>query len=429
MGRVASLRAAVTDHPGLGRLVAVRFSAQWGDGLFQAALGGALLFNPQRAADPAAVVAGLAVLLLPYSVLGPFAGGLLDRWDRRRVLLWANLLRAVFLFVVAVVVAEGVTGPGLFVGSLAAAGVSRFVLAGLSAALPHVVRTAALVGVNAALSTAGAVLAVLGAGTALGVRQVLGSGNVGSGVTVVVAAVGSLVAGFVAAGFARQALGPDAEPAGGAKGGDGSTTRAVAAGLDRGARAVWRAPGVAAALLALGAHRVVFGVNTLLTLLLVRTAFPQNSPLMPSGIAGLGQVVAAGAVGLLLAAVLTPVLVRRWGQRRAVTGALSVAVVAQLGLVPTFTQGAVLLAALVLGTTGQVVKLVADAAMQTQVDDLHRGQVFALQDALFNVAYVAAVAAAATVVPADGRSTELALAGGVVYVLGLGGHLLLSRRT
>lgn len=427
MGRVASLRAAVTDHPGLGRLVAVRFSAQWGDGLFQAALGGALLFNPQRAADPAAVVAGLAVLLLPYSVLGPFAGGLLDRWDRRRVLLWANLLRAVFLFVVAVVVAEGVTGPGLFVGSLAAAGVSRFVLAGLSAALPHVVRTAALVGVNAALSTAGAVLAVLGAGTALGVRQVLGSGNVGSGVTVVVAAVGSLVAGFVAAGFARQALGPDAEQAGGATIG-GSTTRAVAAGLDRGARAVWRAPGVAAALLALGAHRVAFGINTLLTLLLVRTAFPRNSPLMPSGIAGLGQVVAAGAVGLLLAAVLTPVLVRRWGQRRAVTGALSVAVVAQLGLVPTFTQGAVLLAALVLGTTGQVVKLVADAAMQTQVDDLHRGQVFALQDALFNVAYVAAVAAAATVVPADGRSTELAVAGGLVYVLGLGGHLLLSRR-
>ena len=428
MGRVASLRAAVTDHPGLGRLVAVRFSAQWGDGLFQAALGGALLFNPQRAADPAAVVAGLAVLLLPYSVLGPFAGGLLDRWDRRRVLLWANLLRAVFLFVVAVVVAEGVTGPGLFVGSLAAAGVSRFVLAGLSAALPHVVRTAALVGVNAALSTAGAVLAVLGAGTALGVRQVLGSGNVGSGVTVVVAAVGSLVAGFVAAGFARQALGPDAEQPGEAIGGGGSTTRAVAAGLDRGARAVWRAPGVAAALLALGAHRVAFGINTLLTLFLVRTAFPRTSPLLPSGIAGLGQVVAAGAVGLLLAAVLTPVLVRRWGQRRAVTGVLTVAVVAQLGLVPTFTQGAVLLAALVLGTTGQVVKLVADSAMQTQVDDLHRGQVFALQDALFNVAYVAAVAAAATVIPADGRSTGLAVAGGLVYLLGLGGHLLLSRR-
>jgi hypothetical protein len=424
VGRVAALRAAVADHPGLGRLVAVRFGAQWGDGLFQAALGGAVLFNPERQADPAAIVAGLAVLLLPYSVVGPFAGALLDRWDRRRVLLWANLVRAAGIGAVAVVVALGVSGPGLFVGALAVTGVSRFVLAGLSAALPHVVRTQAIVGVNAALATSGAVVAVLGAATALGVRAAVGAGDLGSGVTVAVAAVGSVGAGLVAAGYARQALGPGVGPADGT----GSTVGAVAAGLGRGARAAWRAPGVAAALLALGAHRVAFGINTLLALLLVRYAFTGSSPLLPSGIAGFGQVVAAGAVGLLLAAVLTPLLVRRWGQRRAVTGALAVAVVAQLVLVPTLAQGPVLLAALVLGTAGQVVKLSADAAMQTQVDDAHRGQVFALQDALFNVAYVAAVAGAATVVPADGRSVGLAVAGGGVYALGLLGHLVVSHR-
>ena len=47
---------------GYRRLLAVRFAAQWGDGLFQAALGAALLFNPERQADPLAVAAGLAVL-------------------------------------------------------------------------------------------------------------------------------------------------------------------------------------------------------------------------------------------------------------------------------------------------------------------------------------------------------------------------------
>jgi hypothetical protein len=430
VGRVAALRAAVADHPGLGRLVAVRFGAQWGDGVFQAALGGAVLFNPERQADPAAIVAGLAVLLLPYSVVGPFTGALLDRWDRRRVLLWANLVRAAAIVAVAVVVALGVSGPGLFVGALAVTGVSRFVLAGLSAALPHVVRTQAIVGVNAALSTSGAVVAVLGAATALGVRAAVGAGDLGSGVAVAVAAVGSVGAGLVAVGYPRQALGPGGGPAGGSGStvGSGSTAGAVAAGLGRGARAAWEAPGVAAALLALGAHRVAFGINTLLALLLVRYAFTGSSPLLPSGIAGFGQVVAAGAVGLLLAAVLTPLLVRRWGQRRAVTGALAVAVVAQLVLVPTLAQGPVLLAALVLGTAGQVVKLSADAAMQTQVDDAHRGQVFALQDAVFNVAYVAAVAGAATVVPADGRSVGLAVAAGGVYALGLLGHLLVSHR-
>ena len=39
--------------------------------MFQAALGGAVLFNPERQADPLAVAAGLAVLLLPYSLIGP----------------------------------------------------------------------------------------------------------------------------------------------------------------------------------------------------------------------------------------------------------------------------------------------------------------------------------------------------------------------
>ena len=95
---------------GFRRLLAVRFAAQWGDGMFQAALGGAVLFNPEREADPLAVAAGLAVVLLPYSVVGPFAGALLDRWDRRRVLLVANLVRAVLTLVVAVIVFAGVAG-------------------------------------------------------------------------------------------------------------------------------------------------------------------------------------------------------------------------------------------------------------------------------------------------------------------------------
>src|SRR6476619_8434737 len=80
---------------GFGRLLASRFAAQWGDGVFQAGLGGAVLFNPERQADPLAVAAGLAVLLLPYSLVGPFAGALLDRGDRRHVLVVANLVRAV----------------------------------------------------------------------------------------------------------------------------------------------------------------------------------------------------------------------------------------------------------------------------------------------------------------------------------------------
>ena len=43
------------------RLLLTRLLCQFGDGVFQAALAGTVLFNPQRAADPIDVAAGFAV--------------------------------------------------------------------------------------------------------------------------------------------------------------------------------------------------------------------------------------------------------------------------------------------------------------------------------------------------------------------------------
>src|SRR5690606_40582627 len=100
-----AIRAAVRASPGALRLTLVRFAGQFGDGMFQAALSGAILFNPERETDPLAIAAGFAVLLLPYSLIGPYAGALLDRWDRRTVLLVANLLRIVLILTAAAVLA------------------------------------------------------------------------------------------------------------------------------------------------------------------------------------------------------------------------------------------------------------------------------------------------------------------------------------
>ena len=47
-------------------------------------LAGAVLFDPEHQARAADIAAGFAVLLLPYSFVGPFAGVLLDRWWRQR---------------------------------------------------------------------------------------------------------------------------------------------------------------------------------------------------------------------------------------------------------------------------------------------------------------------------------------------------------
>ena len=292
-----------------GRLLAVRLSAQWADGLFQAALGGAVLFNPEREADPLLVASGLAVMLLPYSLLGPFAGALLDRWDRRRVLAAASLLRALLVAGVAGALAAGMGGPGLFALALAVTGVNRFVLSGLSAALPHVVGDRGrLVTANTASVTSGAAISALGALSAVGLRSALGPGDTGSALTTLAATVGSLVAVAIALGFARRGLGPDDGP-------DGSGSprvgvlRDVAGGLVAGARATAGTPAVAAPFLGLVAHRLAFGVNTLLMLMLFRSVFTAGV----GGLLGVGTVVVLTAAGLGAAALLTPWLVGRIG--------------------------------------------------------------------------------------------------------------------
>jgi hypothetical protein len=89
---------------------------------------------------------------------------------------------------------------------------------------------------------------------------------------------------------------------------------------------------------------------------------------------------------------------------------------------------AVLGAAFLLGATGQVVKLCADAGVQSEVGDEVRGRVFALYDAVFNVCYVLAVAAAAVLSPSDSSASWLIAATAAVYVLGLLSHDRVLRR-
>lgn len=416
--------ATLLRTPGYRRLLGVRFAAQWGDGMFQAALGAAVLFNPERQADPLAVAAGLAVLLLPYSLVGPFAGALLDRWDRRRVLVTANLARAGLVLGVAGVVAAGVAGPPLYAVALAVTGVSRFVLAGLSTALPHVVAREHLVEANALAVTAGSACTALGAATAVALNTLVGAGDAGSGVTTAVAAAGPLLAGLLAVGFRRGALGPDAADPDGAP--IIPTGTAVLHGLADGARAAAAAPPVAATFLALAAHRLAFGVSTLVTLLLFRYVFVDAGPL--AGFGGVGATVVLAAAGLGCAALVTPWLVRRWGRPRTVRIALVVAGAAQLGLAALLSLPVVLAAAFVIGLAGQVVKLCTDAAVQADAGDGVLGRVFALYDIVFNVGYVLAVTATALLSPPDGNAPWLLAGAAGLYLVGLLAHDAQLRR-
>ena len=413
--------AGLLRLPGYRRLLAVRFSAQFSDGMFQAALGSAVLFNPERQADPLAVAAGLAALLLPYSLIGPFAGALLDRWERRRVLVGASLARVVLTVVVAGTVYAGSAGAPLYLGALAVAGLSRFVGAGLSVGLPHVVPRPNLVEANTLAVTAGAGISATGAAAAIGLRALVGPGDTGSAVTTLAALLGGLVAALIALGFRRGSLGPDRAVA--QRRGAVAT---AARGLLDGARATTATPSVTASFLALAAHRLAFGVSTLLMLLLFRHTFLDVGPLR-TGLAGIGQTVLVAAAGLGTAALVTPWAVLRWGRAPTVRMALVAAALGQFVLAWMLTLPVVFAVAFLISLAGQVLKLCTDNAVQGEAGDGVLGRVFALYDIVFNVGFVAAVALTAVLSPPDGRAPALLAASAGLYLLGLIGHDLALR--
>ncbi|SDG84913.1 MFS transporter [Klenkia brasiliensis] len=416
-GRAATARRLL-GRADFRRLLLTRLTAQFGDGVFQAALAGTVLFNPQRAADPVDVAAGFAVLLLPYSVVGPFAGVWLDRWSRRQVLLVANGLRAGLVAVVAALTWAGVDGPAYYLAGLAVFSVNRFVLSALSAGLPHTCDRAELVPANALSTTAGAVAGVLGGGVAIGVRALVGGDDAGYAALALFAALPYLVSAGVVAGFARAHLGPD----------HSSRTATVSArdvlhGMAAGGRHVLASRAATWVLSVMAVQRVCFGLLTLLTLLLYRGTLDPVGP-FPVGLAGLAQVLAAGAVGTLLAAAATPPAVRRWGKVRWTTAALVLGGVGQLALGLPFLAPAVVAAGFVLGFVGQAVKICVDSTLQEVVHDDFRGRVFSVYDTLFNVTFVAAVVVGAFALPGSGRSVPaLAVVAGLYLAVALANAL------
>lgn len=379
-----------------------------------------MLFNPDRAADPMAIARAFAVLFLPYSLLGPFAGALMDRWDRRLVIVGANIGRLILIAGIGTILAFEAGDLLLLFVALLANGLARFVASGLSASLPHVVPREQVVTMNSVATASGAVAAFVGANFMLLPRWLAGGGDHGAAAVIFTAMIPVAISLLLALRFAPRVLGPyDTKRAI-----HGSAVYAVITGWMHGVRTVVQLPTVAAALSGLAAHRMVVGVNSLLILLLVHH-------MRDVDVEGLGTALlffAATGLGAFLANVLTPGLIRRWGRYATTNGALAAAAVIQLAgaglLLPVMV-----VCGFLLGVAGQVVKLCADSAMQIDVDDALRGHVFAVQDALFWVSYIVSVTVAAALIPDDGRAPVFVLVGSVIYLLGLCVHSIVGRRS
>jgi MFS family permease len=415
----AAVWRSVRNLPDFWRLLELRTASQFGDGLFQAGLAGALLFNPERAARPMAIAGAFAALFLPYSLLGPFAGALMDRWDRRLVLVGANLGRLVSVALVGVCLAVGAGNVVVLCGALVVNGLARFASSGLSAALPHVVPREQVVTMNSIATATAALAAFVGASFMLIPRTLFGSGDNGAASIILLVTIPVLISLLLSLRFRPHVLGPDDTR----RAIHGSVFYAVITGWIHGARTVRQRPTVAATLSGLAAHRMVFGINTLVVLLLVRS----SGAAYVGALGGAMLFLTATGTGAFLANVVTPPAVRRWGRYVTANGALAIAATIQIAGVGV-QLAAMAACGFFLAAAGQVVKLCGDTAIQVDVDDALRGHVFAVQDSLFWVTFIGAIAAAATVIPNDGHSPALVLAGTVLYLCGLAAHSIVGRR-
>ena len=403
------MAAGVRDllgRSGFRRLYATRLAGQFTDGVFEASLAGFVLFNPEQATTAPRIAGAAAVLLLPYSIVGPVAGVVIDRVNRRRVLVVANLVRAALVALAAAVMATGYAGLGFFAVALLVFSVSRFVLSALSAATPATVPRGDLVEANALSTTSGTAATILGVGLGSLLTRILGGGGAGgagggSAGTAVAAAALYVVVVVVARRLPRRLLQPPpADRAAEARHELRRAVRDVAAG----ARHIWARPVARDALAAVAAHRFLFGLSTVATVLVYRNLFAGERGLVPGGAAGLAEVVVAGGGGAVLGAVLTPIVTRRVRPSAWMVTLFGISAVAEVVLGAPYRPATFLAAALVFGVVSQGSKICVDSLVQRSVEDSFRGRAFAFYDQLFNLAYVAAAAVGAMLLPANGKS-------------------------
>jgi MFS family permease len=388
------------------------------DGIFQSSLASFLLFSPERQPDAKSAAVAFAVVLLPYSLVGPFVGTILDRISRQRVILFANLFRAFTLIFIAGLIRNGATGIELTIFVLVAFGVNRLILAGLSAGLPLLFDTSGtegrntLVSINATAVTGGTVFVVLGGGIGIGIRGLLeGSvnANQADGYLVLLSASSFFIAGLLALRLKKDQLGPLPHEV---------KRQSVVGAYQEMVEGFKLLRNIKDCFLGISATAVQRGgltALTLMALLLNRNTF--NDPANPeAGLAGFAFAITVAGIGITLGAVIAPFGVKKYGRHAWIRYSLLASAVLPIAL--AFEQNEFFLVAtgFFAGMAGQGVKVTNDALVQSKIVDEYRGRVFAVYDVMVNAGIVSGAIIAAFVLPPNGVSSLLPALIAITYI-------------
>ena len=394
----------------LNRILTIRWSGQLTDGLFQSALASFVLFSPERAPNAISAALAFAVVLLPYSLIGPYVGIFLDRFSRQRIIRNCNYLRAANLLIIAWLVNSGSTGIILTLFVLFAFGVNRLILSGLSAGLPLLVKREELIAANALAVTGGTIWVVIGGGIGIGIKNLLSQNidaDFAEAVVILIASLGFLTAALACFRLNKYEIGPlEHEVKAESRG-----YKEVLEGL-----MILRSHSDALrGILSIGIQRGGITALTLMALLLERNSF--NDPSDPdAGLAGFGMALAIAGIGIGVGAIISPYGVIKFGRHRWMRLLMFLCIPPLLIYAAGINEISMIGSAFLVGLCGQGIKVTNDALVQSKITDEYRGRVFAFYDVAVNAGIVTGAIGAALILPDNGVAAFLPIIIALFYL-------------
>jgi MFS family permease len=391
-------------------LLGSQYTGHLGDGLAQAVIATVLVLDPLQAGTPERILAVFALTLLPYSVISPFLGVFVDRWDRKK-LLWGTLVARAAVLGTAPLWQEVFTGDAaLLLLGLMLLGLGRLFSTTKGAVLPVLLHERHLLGGNNLSTVGGTIAALIGGALGLYLGDVLATytalpliGIVYLGGVCLALAIHTDLAHFrrelegLLEGMAR-----------------------IARELVEGIRAISVRPGAWISLLAIFLLRTI-GMTVLVALLLVIKADFEGT------LASSGFALAAFGTGSGLAALSAPRINRRLTEPELILLGFVVPGIGVVALGGVASLPAVLVVSALGGYGGFMTKVAVDAQVQHALPDIFRGRAFALYDILYNLA---SVVAAGVIVMSENLSYRPLLVGiGIVNLAAVPALGVLMRRS
>jgi MFS family permease len=354
-----------------------------------------VFLNPEGQSTAAGVAKAYAVLVIPFSLVGPVAGVFIDRWSRRRILAVTTLVKAAGAIALLPLGGESLLlyGPALLIVSL-----NRFFLTTATSSIPALVDDENLLVANSMSTVGGTVATFVGivAGTKL-------ADPAGPRAVIAVAAASWPLASLLAVRISSS-LRPE-RPAGSVS----RELRRVSQDLWTGARRLAATPSAVGPITTISLDQFVIGFVTVLSLVVFKQEFHQ-------GVGSYGNIVAAGGVGVLAGTLTVGLFEGRVAKPVIVALSFAISAATCLAVAPAISGPTILVVSFVLGLTFAWKKIPVDTMAQEAVPDRYRGRVFAVYDIAYSMSRVLAAGLAIVLIPHVSTGWLLAAAG-ALYLL------------